>query len=1270
MQHGLTFTRRILATLFMVLACGVPAASAGAAAVTLAWDPNTELSVVGYRVFVGPEPGVYTTSIDVGNVTSHVYTVPSEGRVCFAVAAYSAGPILGSKSAEVCTETAGNKPPTLVAPGNQTNGVGTALSLTLIGSDPEGLPVTFSASGLPTGLSAMKATGVISGTPTAIGTFNVIATVSDGVLSTSQAFTWTISASLPGAAAPLRPSGTLTTATPSFEWESVPTATSYRLWVDDASGTDPKIQADYTPAAAGCSTAGAVCHVSPGVTLAPGRGSWSVRASNASGAGPWSGAMDFTVPDGKSPTITITSPTSASTHSATAGTLAMAGTASDDAGVTQVTWTNNLGGSGTASGTTAWSVASIALKAGTNVITVTARDAGGNVGTDVLTVTKSDSEAPVVSITAPTAAATYTTPLESLPLSGTATDAVGVTQVTWVSDRGVGGTAAGTSTWSIAGVALKAGANVITVTALDAAGNKSSDVVTVTLSDAGAPTVAIATPTSAGRVSTKEKTISLGGTAADAVGVTEVRWSNDRGGSGIAAGTRSWSIAAIALQAGVNVIVVTASDAAGNTATDKLTVTSDSTAPALSITLPVTAAALYSVKTESVALSGTASDEVGVTEVRWSNDRGGSGKATGTTAWTISAVPLQPGLNVITVTAQDAAGNRTSQAQTVARDSEGPTITIVQPAASFVTNRPAVTVSGKATDSTGVSLVTWSNSRGGGGTATGTTDWSAGNVPLLAGANVITVTARDGAGNSSIATTTVTLDSRAPSIAIATPSATGSFATIEEHALVGGTAGDDTAIDEIMWSNSLGGSSKATGTTAWTARVPLKIGVNEITFTVKDTAGNRSSAVLKVRVADKTAPVVRILLPAREDSFVTSSSTINLEGVASDDFGVAQVAWASSRGGSGVARGDGRWIAGGIVLQPGVNVIIVTAADASGNTASDELRVTYDRGLPTVTITAPTSAGTHSTGAASVALAGTASDDGGITQVTWATDRGQAGTATGTSSWTIPAVTIARGTTIITVTARDSAGNTSTAALSVSSTDSTAPVVKFYSPTTSISFSTSAATIVIGGTATDDVGVTQVTWSSDRGGSGVAFGTSSWSASGIAVAPGANVITVNARDAQGNTGFAKLTVYGPTTTSSSTSGVSTSSLSVESAPATTPSATAETGSTTPPKRPALPKLSLSYPTADSRWTSGDPSVMLRGTATENVVQVTWSSESGATGVATGTINWAVAGIPLRSGANRITLTARDADGRTDRHVVTITYSPRAGITAGAAKPTS
>ena len=109
----------------------------------------------------------------------------------------------------------------------------------------------------------------------------------------------------------------------------------------------------------------------------------------------------------------------------------------------------------------------------------------------------------------------------------------------------------------------------------DAAGNVSSTASDSITLDTTAPTVSITSPTPDATYSTTSSTISLGGSASDSTsGVSSVVWSNSStGSSGTASGTTSWSVSNINLSEGSNSIMVTATDNAGNTATDSITVT-------------------------------------------------------------------------------------------------------------------------------------------------------------------------------------------------------------------------------------------------------------------------------------------------------------------------------------------------------------------------------------------------------------------------------------------------------------------------------------------------------------------------------------------------------------------------------------------------------------------------------------------------------------------------------------------------------------------------
>src|SRR5207245_657812 len=145
-------------------------------------------------------------------------------------------------------------------------------------------------------------------------------------------------------------------------------------------------------------------------------------------------------------------------------------------------------------------------------------------------------------------------------------------------------------------------------------------------------------------------------------------------------------------------------DAAGNTATSSavnVTVFNDTTPPTIAITAPTTAA------TDSTSISpltrgGDAADNVGVPLKTGAISRAGSGAGSGTTSWTASGIALQLGTNVLTVTAQDAAGNTATASVTVTGvDAIAPTIAITAPTGG-ATVAGTITVSASASDNVGV----------------------------------------------------------------------------------------------------------------------------------------------------------------------------------------------------------------------------------------------------------------------------------------------------------------------------------------------------------------------------------------------------------------------------------------------------------------------------------------------------------------------------------------------------------------------------------------
>ncbi|MEU2713324.1 putative Ig domain-containing protein [Streptomyces sp. NPDC007205] len=82
---------------------------------------------------------------------------------------------------------------TVTNPGSQSTTTGGSVSLQIHATDSAGAALTYSASGLPTGLSVNSSTGLISGTASTAGTYQVTVTAKDSTgASGSTSFTWTV----------------------------------------------------------------------------------------------------------------------------------------------------------------------------------------------------------------------------------------------------------------------------------------------------------------------------------------------------------------------------------------------------------------------------------------------------------------------------------------------------------------------------------------------------------------------------------------------------------------------------------------------------------------------------------------------------------------------------------------------------------------------------------------------------------------------------------------------------------------------------------------------------------------------------------------------------------------------------------------------------------------------------------------------------------------------------------------------------------------------
>jgi len=147
----------------------------------------------------------------------------------------------------------------------------------------------------------------------------------------------------------------------------------------------------------------------------------------------------------------------------------------DNVGIASYTWSFMDGSMQTLSGITA---SYVFATPGTYVVTLTVRDADGNVGTDSLAVTVRDVTAPTITVSSPAEGASVP---GSVVIVVSATDNTAVVRVEFFVDGvSVGNDTTAPFQWPLAAGSLKDGNHTLMVVAYDAAGNSASSVRRVT----------------------------------------------------------------------------------------------------------------------------------------------------------------------------------------------------------------------------------------------------------------------------------------------------------------------------------------------------------------------------------------------------------------------------------------------------------------------------------------------------------------------------------------------------------------------------------------------------------------------------------------------------------------------------------------------------------------------------------------------------------------------------------------------------------------------
>ena len=490
----------------------------------------------------------------------------------------------------------------------------------------------------------------------------------------------------------------------------------------------------------------------------------------------------------------------------------------------------------------------------------------------------------------------------------------------------------------------------IVAIAFDAAGRTASATRQVTVRSSG-PQIAILEPADGARTNRRKIDVAgavVGGPSATANGRVTVA-----GQTLPLDSLGTFRAKDVALQSGPNTLTASATDALGRTGTATVTVTTDTAAPAISITADGQVLADGASFARAFTLRVSVADDSvppPVPTIRLNGDDEGATAAV--TDLTIS----QAGGYVLSVVARDAAGNESRADRSFVLASGGCALSALDPGDGAIVAAPKVTLKGRSGDAATVTVTS------GGQTfaaelADGT--FAAGDVPLGAiGDNALSVACTDRSGAVSTTTLRITRlpDGAGPAVTIVQPA--GGTRQKGATIAVGGTVSDPAAALTVN-----GVKAPASSGTFSVGSLPLVEGPNVLAARAVDAAG-RSGEDCVVVFRDSAAPNVTITSPpdgahvGRPGSGPIALDVYGLVDLTNEpNLGSVVV---STGGGSVTATVDsdtGAFHASGVLLvtsSPGApQTVTATATDTLGQVGAATVSVVYDPASPALVLAQP-----------------------------------------------------------------------------------------------------------------------------------------------------------------------------------------------------------------------------------------------------------------------------------------------------------------------------